>query len=219
MPRRVDSLTAYWFDERGALAGYPGQDEPTPDDWTPYKSREESLARSDARTTHREVKDQEGWKAPLLDQRDEWATLVFRDRLGFRWERYVGLNDDVSQVEAAKLLGVPLMRVNRWVRSGKLRSKPRRGKTGKPYSIIKVRHIVALAKELNIAVPRGRPLVIVSLADREDEDRQPANTGDSSEPTHKGGSRKRKRGAQKLAGRSARRSVGSARVRRGRRGE
>lgn len=84
--------------------------------------------------------------------------LVVRDRFGFRWERWIGLHDDVSQVEAAKLLGIPLTRLNRWVRTKKLKSRMLRG-----YSVIRARDLYQLALDMKLEVPRGRPFGVVGL--------------------------------------------------------
>lgn len=51
-------------------------------------------------------------------------TLVY---LGQRYTREVGPDDYVSQREAAALLGVTVMAVNKWVRNRKLRCRKRRG--------------------------------------------------------------------------------------------
>jgi excisionase family DNA binding protein len=75
----------------------------------------------------------------------EEAVFNIRDRIGFRYERRVGLGDFVSQREAARLLGVAVMTVYRWVRNKELRSEARNG-----YSVIKLRDLVrfATAREL-----------------------------------------------------------------------
>ena len=79
---------------------------------------------------------------------------MIHDRFGFRWQRSIGLDDDVSQVEAARLLGVPLTRLNRWVRTKKLRARklPR-------YSVIRARDLYQLAIAMKLSVPRGRVLI------------------------------------------------------------
>jgi hypothetical protein len=207
--------------DRGGLHGYPDQvSSDAPGESEVAKHPRAELGRGvDPRTSRMRIKDLTGWKAPLDPSSVDWATLVFRDRLGFRWERVVGLQDEVSQVEAASLLGVPLMRINRWVRGGTLRSKQLRGRGGRAYSVVLVRDLYELAAKLNLEVPQGRLLVIVESADHEDRNLSAAEGGNEGGPTHKGGARGRKRNPQKLAGGSARRSVGSARVRRGRRGK
>jgi len=68
--------------------------------------------------------------------------MVKRDRTGFRYERAIGLDDYVSQAEAAKLLQIPVMTIYRWVRSGGLPSKKRNG-----ISVIKLRDVLGIARE------------------------------------------------------------------------
>jgi len=229
MPRRPGSLIGYWHDERGSLRGYP--EPPRADATRPVAlaqgneteaeaatprlrdiqqdhPRRAVFERADPRFSRLEVKDLIGWRARLRPERAEWATLVFRDRHGFRWERFVGLHDDVSQDEAATLLGVPLMRVNRWVRSKRLRSHL----TKKGYSVIRVRDIYQLAEELGLEVPRGRALVVAHAAD--DDDQSTTAEGDiTHEPPNKSGTRKRGRVPKKLVGRSSGRSERRAGVR------
>jgi hypothetical protein len=104
-----------------------------------------------------ELTDKRGWKSRLNEQAEP-GVLVVRDRFGFRWERWIGLHDDVSQVEAARLLGVPLTRLNRWVHTKKLKSRMLRG-----YSVIRARDLYRLALDLKLEVPRGRPFGVVGL--------------------------------------------------------
>ena len=104
-----------------------------------------------------EITDKRGWNL-RLDEQGARALLVVRDRFGFRWERWIGLHDDVSQVEAAKLVGVPLTRLNRWVRTKKLKSRTLQG-----YSVIRARDLYQLALDLKLEVPRGRPFIVVGL--------------------------------------------------------
>lgn len=108
-----------------------------------------------------ELTDKRGWRS-RLDPKGERAVLVVRDRFGFRWERWIGLHDDVSQVEAARLLGIPLSRLNRWVRTKQLKSRMLRG-----YSVIRARDLYRLAFDLELEVPRGRPFGVVDVPDEE----------------------------------------------------
>lgn len=161
MPRRPDSHIAYWLDMRGALSGYRTE-EKKPE---PRKDRGEDWEMHLEANVVVTKKDITGWRARLDGGEGSRCVLAWRDRQGFRWERVIGLNDYVSQADAAQLLGVPLMRVNRWVRpGGPLKSKKRHG-----YSVIQVRDIYELALQLDLEVPRGRPLAIIGTHEFEDE--------------------------------------------------
>lgn len=160
---RSNSHFAYWNDMTGALHGYPSKTRLPP---KPHQSGDPTSAdwRERVRPETKVVtKDLTGWQSRLVGGTGARCVLSYRDRQGFRWEREVGLNDFVSQADAAQLLGLPLMRVNRWVRAGKLRSSKRRG-----YSVIRIKDLYELALELELAVPRGRRLVIIGALD-EDE--------------------------------------------------
>lgn len=179
MPRRPDSHVAYWLDMRGALSGY-SEDEPEAarkrtrgDDWE---------MRLPAKAVVTKI-DQTGWRTKLDGGEGSRCMLAWRDRQGFRWERVIGLNDYVSQADAAQLLGVPLMRVNRWVQpGGPLKSKKRHG-----YSVIQVQDIYELALKLALEVPRGRPLATIGTDEYVDK----KQTKTSGVHTSKGKKRRR----------------------------
>lgn len=91
-----------------------------------------------------------GWpdqNAPDEDPELREAVVVKRDRIGFRYERVVQLDDWVSQQEAAQLLGLPVMTVNRWVRAKKIPSTKRNG-----FSVVRLGDVLRVGKE------RQRPL-------------------------------------------------------------
>lgn len=161
MPRRPDAHTAYWLDMRGALHGYPSKER-----MPPRAIRQEELAGRFGPDDDVRVEDLAGWKTRLEDGEHSRCILAFRDRQGFRWERNVGLNDFVSQADAAQLLGVPLMRVNRWMRNGPLKGK---GRKRRGYLVIRVRDLYELALKLQLQVPHGRPLITVSRDWREEK--------------------------------------------------
>ena len=164
MPRRPDAHLAYWYDyEAPVFRGYPRDDE-VKRERTPTKKKDPSVAKSrrqallareiplDARV---EVEDFVGYRRPLNPDVEPRIILVSRDRQGFRWEREVGLSDYVSLGDAAQLLGVPLMRVHRWV-GKRLRTKKLRG-----YSVVRVSQLYRLALELNLSVPHGRQMTTI----------------------------------------------------------
>lgn len=81
--------------------------------------------------------------------------LAMRDRMGFRYERVVGLDDFISQSDAAELIGVPTMTVNRWItRQRLLKSRKKNG-----FSVVKVRDVLTVARERGLSVPQGRRLM------------------------------------------------------------
>ena len=123
MTRRRDFMEAFWIDpDYQGLAGRP------------------SDAEEQARENVGEAKP-----PPLRDPVE--VVIAIRDRIGFRYERIVGLADYVSQREAAQVLGLPVMTITRWVRRKKLPSRKRRG-----YTVVLLRDVLRLAKE------RGRSL-------------------------------------------------------------
>jgi hypothetical protein len=80
----------------------------------------------------------------------EEAVFIVRDRIGFKYERKVGLPDFVSQREAAELLRLAVMTVNRWVRDGDLPSQTRNG-----FSVIKLEDLVHFAGEKDLVDPKN----------------------------------------------------------------
>jgi hypothetical protein len=160
MPRRADSHTAYWLDTRGILHGYPQQ--------KPLPPRIAEPGASVARLKAHSVVTLEDvtWQDRLDGTCGGRVILSFRDRQGFRWEREIGLNDYVNQADAAQLLGVPLMRVNRWIRKGgTLKSKKRHG-----FSVVRVKDLYELAIRLELKVPRGHRRALVG-SDQEQNER------------------------------------------------
>lgn len=90
------------------------------------------------------------------------AVLFLRDRIGFRYERIVELDDYVSQREAAQLLQAPTMTINRWVRGKRIPSTTRNG-----FSVVRLRDVLQHAKKEGIALNTvGR--LVVRTTDRED---------------------------------------------------
>lgn len=69
------------------------------------------------------------------------VTLI-RAHRGRKFETYIGPRSSVTQIEAAALLGVSLMTVNRYVRSGKLKDHQKGG-----ISMIRLREIKRFRNE------------------------------------------------------------------------
>jgi len=123
MTRRRDFMEAFWIDpDYRGLAGRP-------------RDAEEQARENVGEAKPRSLRD------PVE------VVIAIRDRIGFRYERIVGLADYVSQREAAQVLGLPVMTITRWVRRKKLPSRKRRG-----YTVVRLRDVLRLAKE------RGRSL-------------------------------------------------------------
>jgi hypothetical protein len=81
------------------------------------------------------------------------------DRIGFQYERRVGLADYVSQKQAARLLKRDLATVVRWTTTKRLRSRRLNG-----YVVIQVREISKASKRLGIRLDT-RGLLIERGAD------------------------------------------------------
>ncbi len=100
-----------------------------------------------------------GWpekQEPEQQPRDpSEAIVVLRDRVGFEYQRVVGLDQFVSQREAAQLMGLPVMTINRWVHAKKLPSRKRRG-----FKIILLRDLLRLIKEQGRKLPMRGMLTI-----------------------------------------------------------
>ena len=90
------------------------------------------------------------------------AVLVMRDRIGFEYERRVHLGDYVSQRDAAKLLGLPVMTINRWVRSRKLPSRKRGA-----FAIVRLGDVLKVAIGQR-RTPEMRHLLVIKHLDHEE---------------------------------------------------
>jgi hypothetical protein len=74
------------------------------------------------------------------------AVISLRDRSGFTYERRVPKSGYVSQREAAALLALPVMTINRWVRSLRIKGKTRNG-----VSVIRLSDLYLIARERGLA--------------------------------------------------------------------
>jgi len=89
---------------------------------------------------------------PLKD-----VIITIRDRIGFRYERRVTERDCVSQAQAAAILGVPVMRINRWINSDELKETTKSG-----FSVVRLCDLYTIAWKYGIILetrPKGRWLV------------------------------------------------------------
>jgi len=145
MPWRPDFISSYWLDpDWVGLSGYPDPRELSPDDI-------ETTAPGKIERQHLVHRTDEPRRNPIAA-----AVIVVRDRIGFEYERQVGLDDLVSVREAAALLGLSMMTVNRWVRKGDLKSSKRGG-----FSVIRLRDVLRKAKERGQKLALGSRLTII----------------------------------------------------------
>ena len=174
MPRRPDSLFAYWISKKPGLSGYPSSKKNPSRNQRPQNIGEDLSSRISIPSSI-EIKDLQ-WDRDADASLPTLSRLVIRDNLGFRYERIVGLHDLVSRAEAAKMLKVSLMSVGRYIRSKAL---PHRTRTvnGRKYSVVKVADVWRLANRLKLRVSEGRMLVVVGTADDSDGQGSPQKDG------------------------------------------
>lgn len=143
MPWRSDFVKCLWLDpEWVGLSGYPAQDNaPTPSIEEAPNHVRRSYVTSAPRTLRR---------VPTA------AVIAVRDRIGFRYEREVGLDDFVSIREAAQLLDLPVMTVSRWVKKREMKSARRSG-----FSVIRLREVLRIGRERRRKVKLGSRLVVI----------------------------------------------------------
>ncbi|HYL56668.1 MAG TPA: helix-turn-helix domain-containing protein [Gemmatimonadales bacterium] len=145
MPWRTDFVECFWLDpDWVGLSGYPDQKAPTA----------EALASAAPRHVTRSYHKHSVTAAP---QRPIAAAVIaVRDRIGFRYEREVGLDDFVSVREAAQLLDLPIMTLTRWVKRKVLKSSRKRG-----FAVIPVREVLRMATERKRKLKLGSRLVVI----------------------------------------------------------
>lgn len=131
MPWRDDTPPAFWLDPSPGLAGNPDVSE----------SAHEEHARVAAREAADHVR---------------FAVITVSDRIGFEYRRVVGLNDFVSQRDAAQLLDLPVMTVTRWTTSRRLKSRTRSG-----FTVILLRELLHLIRAEHRPLRTGRFLTTV----------------------------------------------------------
>ncbi|HEY6924140.1 MAG TPA: hypothetical protein VI653_11780 [Steroidobacteraceae bacterium] len=147
MPWRHDFVQCYWVDpDWGGFSGYPG-DESQPRNPPPEPTRPSHLRSK--HLTHSASLDSIG--RPIGA-----AVIVVRDRIGFRYERVVGLDDFVSVREAAQLVGLPVMTLSRWIKGRRIRSRKRNG-----FSVLRLRDMLKVATERKGRLSIGSQLEIV----------------------------------------------------------
>ncbi|SRR6266849_5495458 len=147
MPWRHDFVQCYWVDpDWGGFSGYPG------DESQPRSSPPEPTGPSHVRSEH----PTHLASLNLTGQPIGAAVIVVRDRIGFRYERVVGLDDFVSVREAAQLVGLPIMTLSRWIKSRRIRSRKRNG-----FSVLQLRHVLKAATERKRRLRIGRRMKTV----------------------------------------------------------
>lgn len=145
MPWRKDFVECFWLDpDWVGLSGYPDQ----------RASTAETFVNAAPRHVTRSYLKHTATAAP---QRPIAAAVIaVRDRIGFRYEREVGLDDFVSVREAAQLLDLPIMTVSRWVKGNVLKSSKKRG-----FAVIPVREVLRMATERKRKLKLGSRLVVI----------------------------------------------------------
>ena len=145
MPWRKDFVECFWLDpDWVGLSGYPDPDKP------PAAAIEGSAPRHVKRSYRTRVARTPP-RRPLAA-----AVVAVRDRIGFRYEREVGLDDFVSVREAAQLLDLPIMTVSRWVKGKVLKSSKKKG-----FAVIPVREVLRMAKERKRKLRLGSRLMVL----------------------------------------------------------
>jgi excisionase family DNA binding protein len=149
MPWRDDFVKTFWLDpDWVGLAGYPGQDDESVSESPETRKRPTPNQIEKPYPTYR--------KKAGTRERIGAAIIVIRDRIGFEYEREVGLEDFVSVREAAQLLEVPVMTLTRWVKSKRIRSSKRKG-----FVVIRLSEVIRMAKERNLNPKLGFRLTII----------------------------------------------------------
>src|SRR2546421_9749650 len=143
MPWRKDFVASFWIERDWVgLSGYPDErarKAEAPANAAPRRVKRSYLPRS---------------ATPPPERPIAAAVIAVRDRIGFQYERQVGLDDFVSVREAAQLLDLPIMTVSRWVKGKVLKSSKRRG-----FAVIPVREVLRMAKERKRKLRLGSRLV------------------------------------------------------------
>lgn len=135
MPWRDKPPPAFWLDSGPGLAGHPEAPPQTGD-------------------------AQAGETTPPPAGEPRFAVITVADRIGFEYRRVVGLDDFVSQRDAAQLLGLPVMTVTRWTASGRLKSKTMSG-----FTVVRLGDLLDLIKSDNRPLRTGRFLATVHASD------------------------------------------------------
>lgn len=134
MPWRDDTPPAFWLDSNPGLAGAPDA-----------AASDEQLPRGTTRNAADDVRS---------------AVITVSDRIGFQYRRVVGLDDFVSQRDAAQLLKLPVMTVTRWTASGRLKGRTRNG-----FTVIRLRDLLDLIRAENRPLRTGRFLATVHASE------------------------------------------------------
>lgn len=146
MPWRRDYVRCFWLDpDWTGLSGYPTEDEIAAADLEALLPRKVERTYPTYKPTIPPTRPMDG------------VVIVMRDRIGFEYERYVGLDQFVSIREGAQLLELPVMTVSRWVKKREMKSKKRRG-----FTVIRLREVLRAAQRRGLRLKLGSRLVVVS---------------------------------------------------------
>jgi len=146
MPWRNDFVKTFWLDpDWVGLSGYPDQED---------VSRGRPVERPVPNRVKRQYPTYTSKTGP--ERPIGAAVIIMRDRIGFEYERQVGLDEFVSIREAAKLLELPVMTLTRWVKSTKLKSARQRG-----FVVIRLREVLRIAKDRRAKLKLGSRLIVL----------------------------------------------------------
>lgn len=155
MPWREDYREAFWIP---AQFGFGSTELPEVDERPPAKLSEVIGDPQRVPLPLKKIKvDHPKWRSEIPEENlVRGAVIVMRDRIGFTYERAIGLDDYVSQKEAAQLLRIPVMTVNRWIRRGSLKSKKKGG-----FSVVKLRDLLKIATGAKKKMPIGGRILTI----------------------------------------------------------
>ncbi len=153
MPWRDDFVKTFWLDpDYKGLGGYLGEKEaeedPKPADAPPTRRRP---VPNKVTKTYPIYRRPSGPREPIGA-----AVIRMRDRIGFEYEREVGLDDFVSIRDASQLLDLPVMTLSRWVKTKRIKSTKRKG-----FVLIQLKEVLRLGNEKKRNPRLGYRIIVV----------------------------------------------------------
>jgi|SRR5882672_4604759 len=153
MPWRDDFVKAFWLDpDYHGLGGYLGEKETRahaqPAEGSPTRMRP---VPNKVTKTYPIYRRPSGTREPIGA-----AVIRMRDRIGFEYEREVGLDDFVSIRDASQLLDLPVMTLSRWVKTKRIKSTKRKG-----FVLIQLKEVLRLGNEKKRNPKLGYRLIVV----------------------------------------------------------
>jgi hypothetical protein len=137
MPWRQDSPGAFWLDPHPGLSGLPEDIQATLPGG--IEGSFDALGHAGS---------------------PRFAVITVTDRTGFEYRRVVGLDDFVSQRDAAQLLDLPVMTLTRWTASRRLKSRKQNG-----FVVVRLGDLLDVVQRENRPLRTGRILATVHSAE------------------------------------------------------